>query len=195
MKAIFFLLVTLALCAPPAVRAQDAATQERLDKLAGRIDDLTAAQEALRKQMSELSRELQSVREQSSKPNASYVTREDLTPLRDAIKEVDRNRVNDAEKVKTELIKLRKLLEMPPPSTKQKPASTLKEKAVSEKPPGDDKVIPYTIQSGDTLDAIVQACKEKNIKVTVAQIQAANPGLKADHLRVGQKIFIPAPKP
>ncbi len=57
------------------------------------------------------------------------------------------------------------------------------------------KVFQYTIQSGDTLSAIVQAYKEKNINVTAAQIQAANPGLKADRLRVGQKIYIPAPKP
>jgi LysM repeat protein len=38
-------------------------------------------------------------------------------------------------------------------------------------------------------------CKEKNINVTVAQILKANPGLKADRLRVKQKIFIPAPQP
>ena len=37
-------------------------------------------------------------------------------------------------------------------------------------------MFPYVIQSGDTLDAIVQAYKEKNIKVTVAQILKANPG-------------------
>ena len=54
-------------------------------------------------------------------------------------------------------------------------------------------MFPYVIQSGDTLDAIIQAYKEKNIKVTMAQILAANPGLKADRLRVGQKIVIPAP--
>ena len=51
------------------------------------------------------------------------------------------------------------------------------------------------IQSGDTLSAIVQAYKEKNIKVTVAQILKANPGLKAERLIVGTKIFIPAPQP
>ena len=81
MKRISFLLVTLALCAAPAARAQDAATQERLDKLAGRIEDLTAAQEALKKQMGELSRELESLREQSAKPNASYARQEDLNRL------------------------------------------------------------------------------------------------------------------
>jgi hypothetical protein len=62
MKRISYLLMTLALCSAPGVRAQDAATQERLDKLSGRIEDLTAAQEALRKQVAELSKELESVR-------------------------------------------------------------------------------------------------------------------------------------
>jgi nucleoid-associated protein YgaU len=195
MKRISILLATLALCAAPGMRAQDAATQERLDKLAGRIEDLTAAQEALKKQMSDLSRELERVREQSAKPSASYARQEDLNLLAEKIKEVDRKRMDDAEKVRTELLKLRKALEVPLTPTKQKPATPPKEKAAAEKPAGDEKVFPYTIQSGDTLEAIVLAYKEKNIKVTVAQILAANPGLKADHLRVGQKIFIPAPKP
>ena len=195
MKRISFLLVTLALCAAPAVRAQDAATLERLDKLAGRIEDLTAAQEALKKQMSELSRELERVREQSAKPSANYARQEDLNLLAEKIKEVDRKRMDDAEKIRTELVKLRRALEAPLTPPKTKPASVPKEKPAPEKPVGDDKVFPYTVQSGDTLDAIVQAYKEKNIKVTVAQILAANPGLKADRLRVGQKIFIPAPQP
>jgi LysM repeat protein len=177
------------------MRAQDAATQERLDKLAGRIEDLTAAQETLRKQLSELNRELESVREQSGKPNTSYATREDLNRLAEAIKTVDRKRMDDAETVRTELLKLRKALEVPLAPPKTKTGSPPREKPATEKPPGDEKVFPYTIQSGDTLEAIVLAYKEKNIKVTVAQILAANPGLKADHLRVGQKIFIPAPKP
>ena len=185
----------MALWAAPAVRAQDAATLERLDKLAGRIEDLTAAQEALKKQMSELSRELERVREQSAKPSANYARQEDLNLLAEKIKEVDRKRMDDAEKIRTELVKLRRALEAPLTPPKTKPASVPKEKPAPEKPVGDDKVFPYTVQSGDTLDAIVQAYKEKNIKVTVAQILAANPGLKADKLRVGQKIFIPAPQP
>ena len=47
----------------------------------GRIEDLTAAQEALKKQMSELNRELESVREQLGKPNTSYARQEDLKRL------------------------------------------------------------------------------------------------------------------
>ena len=39
----------------------------------------------------------------------------------------------------------------------------------------------------------MQAYREKNIKVTVKQIENANPGLKPERLKVGQKIFIPAP--
>ena len=195
MKRISLLLVTLALCSAPAVRAQDAATQERLDKLTGRIDDLTAAQEVLKKQISELARELESVREQLAKPSASYARPEDLNLLREAIKDVDRKRMDDAEKIHTELLKLRDLLKAPLPSPKQKAASLPKEKSAPEQPATDDKVFPYMIQSGDTLEAIVQAYKEKNIKVTVAGILKANPGLKAERLIVGKKIFIPAPQP
>jgi LysM repeat protein len=193
MKRILFLLATLALCAAPALRAQDAATQERLDKLSGRIEDLTASQEALKKQISELNRELESVREQSGKPNATYASKEELNRLLEEIKAVDRKRIDDAETIHTELVKLRKALEVPLTSPKAKATSGPKEKPAAEKPAGNEKVFPYVIQSGDTLAAIVQAYKEKNIKVTVSEILAANPGLKAERLRVGQKIYIPAP--
>jgi septal ring factor EnvC (AmiA/AmiB activator) len=195
MKRISFLLVALVLCSAPAVRAQDAATQERLDKLSGRIEDLTAAQEAIKKQMNELVKELESVREQLAKPSANYARPEDLNRLADAIKDVDRKRMDDAEKIHTELLKLREVLKAPLTSPKQKAAPVTKEKSVPEQPATDDKVFPYLIQSGDTLDAIVQAYKEKNIKVTVAGILKANPGLKAERLIVGKKIFIPAPQP
>jgi LysM repeat protein len=195
MKRISFLLVTLALCAGPAARAQDAATQERLDKLSGRIEDLTAAQEAQRKQMSELTRELESVREQSGKPNTSYARQEDLNRLLEEIKAVDRKRMDDAEKIRTELLKLRKVLEAPLAQPKKTTVTAPKDTAAATSPTTPEKGFEYVIKSGDTLDAVAQAYKEKNIKVTVAQILKANPGLKAERLKVGQKIFIPAPQP
>ena len=195
MKRISFLLVTLALCSPPALRAQDAATEERLNKLSGRIEDLTAAQEALRKQMSELTRELEDVREQSGKPNTSYARPEDLNRLAEAIKEVDRKRMDDAEKIHTELLKLRDVLESAAVPAEKATVTSPKDTAATTSSTTPEKGFEYVIKSGDTLDAIAQAYREKNIKVTAAQILKANPGLKAERLIVGQKIFIPAPQP
>jgi LysM repeat protein len=195
MKRIFFLLLPLALCSAPGVRAQDAATQERLDKLSGRIEDLTAAQEALKKQISDLSRELEGVREQSGKPNTSYARQEDLSRLAEAIKEVDRKRMDDAERIHTELLNLRKVLEAPPPQSKKSSVTAPRDTSVTSNASTPEKGFEYVVKSGDTLDAIALAYKEKNIKVTVAQILKANPGLKAERLRARQKIFIPAPQP
>jgi len=199
MKQISYLLVTLALCAAPGVRAQDAATQERLDKLSGRIEDLTAAQEALRKQIADLSKELESLREQSDKPNTTYARQEDvkesLNHLAEAIKDVDRKRMDDAENVRAELVKLRKVLEAPPPQSRKSATNAPKDMPAPTGSTMPEKGFEYMVKSGDTLDAIVQGCREKNIKVTVAQVLKANPGLKAERLRVGQKIFIPAPQP
>lgn len=194
MKRISFLLVTLALCSAPAVRAQDAATQERLDKLAGRIEDLAASQESLKKQVDELVRELQGVREQANKPTVSYARPEDLNRLAEKVQEVDRKRLDDAEKTRAELLKLRKVLETPLPQPKKTVVSAPKDTPATSVSNTPEKGFEYVIKSGDTLDAIAQAYREKNIKVTVSQILKANPGLKAERLIKGKKIFIPAPQ-
>jgi LysM repeat protein len=199
MKRIFLLLVALAFCSAHGARAQDAATQERLDKLSGRIEDLTAAQEGLRKQISDLSKELASVREQSSKPNTSYARQEELNRLAEDIKAVDRKRMDDAEKIHSELLNLRKLLEKvletPPPQPKRSAVTTPKETSAAGNSSTPEKGYEYVVKSGDTLSSIAAACKENNVKVTVAQILKANPGLKAERLREKQKIFIPATQP
>ena len=195
MKRISFLLVALALCAASLLCAQDAATEERLNKLSGRIDDLAASQESLKKQLDGLAKELESVREQSGKPNASYARPEDLNQLAEKIKEVDRKRMDDAEKIHTELLKLRKVLEAPLPAPKKNPDTPPKDNPVRPNPNASDKGFEYKIKSGDTLEAVAQAYRDQNIKVTAAQILNANPGLKAERLKVGQTIFIPAPQP
>ncbi|HOX56819.1 MAG TPA: LysM peptidoglycan-binding domain-containing protein [Candidatus Paceibacterota bacterium] len=195
MKRICLLLVTLALCASPTLRAQDAATEERLNKLSGKVEDLIAAQEVARKQITDLARELNSLREQSAKPSTTYARPEDLNSLAEKVREVDRKRMEDAERTHAELLRLRRVLEAPI-STPRKSTSIKSPKdstATSPVPATSDGGFEYIIKPGDTLDAIVQAYKEKNIKVTVNQIVNANPGLKPERMRVGQKIFIPAP--
>jgi LysM repeat protein len=195
MKRVSFLLVALALCTPPVLRAQDAATEERMNKLSARIDDMEASRDALKKRVDELAKELDSVREQSAKPTTSYARPEDLNQLTKEIKEVDRKRMDDAEKIHTELLKLREVLKAPPMSSKKPPVAVHKDTAVTPDSTTPDKGFEYVIKSGDTLDAVAQAYREQNVKVTVAQILKANPGLKAEKLYVGKKIFIPAPQP
>ncbi len=193
MKRIFFLIVSMALCAAPQVHAQDAATQERLDKLTGQIEDLLAARAEQDKRITALTVQLSELREQSGKPNASYASQEDLKRLAEAVREVDRKRLDDYDKIHADLLKLGKTLSSPPPAPRRPLELTAppSEGANSNRAGGDEKGFEYIVQNGDNLSTIVKAYREKNIKVTVEQIVKANPGLVPEKLRVGQKIFIP----
>ena len=194
MKRISLVLTALALCYGPNLRAQDAATEERLNKLAGQIDDLRAGQESLRKQIDSLMREVSNVRDQASKPTATYASPDDLKRVADAVKEVDRKRLEDYDKIRTELVNLRKQLLAPlPPTHKPPPPAPDTSNTENDKSTKPEKGFQYEVQSGDTLSTIVQAYREKNIKVSTDQILKANPGLKPEKLRVGQKLWIPAP--
>jgi LysM repeat protein len=199
MRRFFFVWVTLALCSTPVVRAQDAATQERLDKLSGRIDDLIAGQEALRKQVDELRRELVSVRELASKPTGNWASPEDLKRVAKGIEDVDRKRVSDSELVQKQLEKIRQALEKPLPPMKRTSVAQPKDNPPPERPEKPAKPqegVEHVVKPGETLSGIVAACREQKIKVTRQQILDANPGLKPDLLIPGKKIFIPAvPQP
>jgi LysM repeat protein len=177
----------------PIARAEDAATEEKLNQLSGKIEDLIASHEAQRKRVAELGREIENLREQQSKPTGNFASQEDLKRLADAVREVDRKRMDDNEKIHNDLVKLSKSLATPLPQPKKKPASSFGDAPVPDKPSHKEDVAEYVVQSGDTLSVIVQAYREKNVKVTVDQILKANPGLVPEKMHVGQKIFIPLP--
>jgi LysM repeat protein len=184
-------ILLLALVVSPVTRlsAQDAATEERLNQLNGKLQDILSAQEDLRKRMSELAREVQSLREEQSKPSPAAASHEDLSRVAKAVEEVDRKRLEDYDKIRAELLKLMKTVTLPPSSKKTTSESKTEKSATPE------KGYEYVVQKGDTLSVIVQAYREKNIKVTTEQILKANPGLKPERMQPGQKIFIPAPPP
>jgi hypothetical protein len=190
MKTTSFLAAALALALNFSGQAQDAATEERLNRLTGQMEDMRANQEALRKKVEALEREVESLREQMSKPTGNYASQDDLRRLSESVKEVDQKRIDDAEKVRSELLGLKKdLLKSPLPKQK---SSTPSEPARSEKT---EKGFEYVVQRGDNLSSIIQAYRDKNIKITMDQVLKANPNLKPDQMRVGQKIFLPAPPP
>ena len=191
--------MTLALGSTPVARAQDAATQERLDKLSGRIDDLVAGQEALTKQMNELRREMEAVRELASKPQGNWASQDALERVAKGIEDVDRKRIADSELVQKQLEKIRQALEKPLPPMKRTTLAAPKDNPPPEQPPKTDRPqqgVEHVVKAGETLSGIVAACREQKIKVTQKQILEANPGLKPDLLIPGKKIFIPAvPQP
>jgi nucleoid-associated protein YgaU len=189
MKRISFFLIVVLIAAPGVSRAQDAAVEERLNKLSAQIQDLIDAKDAQNKRIEELARQIRELQEQQSKPNASYASQEEVRQLAGKLQEIDQKRQDDNELILKKIEGLGKALGV---SAAKKAATTLPPSSV-EGSPTSDKGYEYVIQSGDSLWAIVRAFNEKNIKVTEDQILKANPGLKADRLRVGQKIFIPAP--
>lgn len=176
--------MALSTCA--VVFAQDQAIEERLNQLQGKVEDLIVAQREQRAQLAELARELSELSMRQANAQMQFVTREELKLLADKIQELDRKREADKELILREIEKLGKTVAS---STRPTSSPTVDTSQLSP----NQKGFEYVIQSGDTLSAIAEAYRQKNIKVTVEEILAANPGLDPRRLKVGQKIFIPAP--
>jgi LysM repeat protein len=184
MKMILSAVIAVLVMASIPMRAQDAALEERVNKLSGYVQDLLAMQDAQRKQIEALSAELQSLREKAGQANPNAVTQDDLRRLAEKLQEVDKKREDDRDLILKEIENLGK-------------AAAKAKRPVADKPTasgasGSEKGYEYEVQSGDTLSAIAAAYKDQGIKVTVDQILKANPGLKPTNMKVGQKIFIPA---
>lgn len=178
----------------PALRAQDAANDERYNKLAGQIEDLRSSQDALSRKLESIAKDIDALRGQTEKqPSANLASEEDLKRLAEAVKEIDRKRIDDNEKIRTELKGLGRTLAASPISAHKSPAP-VEDGSAKSKATVPDKGYPYEVKKGDTLSLIVKAYCDNNIKVTMDQVLKANPGLKPEKMRVGQKIFIPAPQ-
>lgn len=190
MKRIFsgLLIFTFAVC---ALRAQDAATQQQLDKLSGQVQDLVAAQGKHDQVLAELRRDISELREKVNTPLVNdSASREDLKALAEKVQEIDRKRQEDRDLILKEIEKLGKVSAAPA----HKPANISRAKPVEDSPatPGvPQKGYEYMIKAGDTLSLIAKGYRDQGVKVTTTQILKANPGLDANKLYVGKKIFIP----
>jgi LysM repeat protein len=191
MKRISIFIATALLALPAISPAQDAATEERLNKLSAQIDVLIDAKEAQNKKIEDLQSQIRDLQNQVSKPTGNYASADDVKQLAEAVKEVDKKRQEDNEHILQELQNLGNSLKN---TTHHEHGSTGSTPApVPEPHAGPQKGYDYVVQQGDTLAAIVKAYREKGIKVTTQQILDANPGLKANNMKVGQKVFIPQP--
>lgn len=157
--------------------------EERYKRMASAIEELQAGHAALRKRVLELEETVAKLKEELYRATNGVVSKAELAALAEKIVELDKSRESDKKLILEQLEKLGASLKnlrvhTPPPP---------KETATAE------KGYEYVVQPGDTLSKIVKAYNDAGIKVTLKQVQDANPGLNPNALKVGQKIFIPAP--
>ena len=196
MRKIFLLSILVLAAATGYLGAQDTASSEsdeKINRLNGYIQDLREAQAAQNKRIDAIAKEIEALREQAGQAGESRASAEDLRKLAEQVRDLDKKREADKELILKEIESLAKKPanskprnETHPPATGDNTPST---------PGGNEKGYDYVVQSGDTVSSIAKSYRDQNIKVTVDQILKANPGLDPKNLRVGKKIFIPAPAP
>lgn len=199
MRKIAFWLLAGAL-ATSGVHAQDAATQQQIDKLSGQLQDIVDAEAAQGKRLDALEHDLSDLRDKVNAPVVNnYASGDDLQKLAQQVKEIDQKRQEDRDLILRKIEDLAKIAAEPAP-VHHHPTAPAKEDtaatATGDATPADatpQKGYEYKVQDGDTLSAIARAYREKSVKVSVAQIEKANPGLTASTLYVGKTIFIPDP--
>jgi hypothetical protein len=187
-------MVGLTLLSAPISRAQDAVTDERLKKLSGDIEALMENQKVLSEEMTSLRKELNEMRSQLDKPAPTYASHEDLARLAKSIEEVDRKRMEDNKKIGSDIANLgKKLLSAPPPVAPHVKSTPPPSDGAEQDTSSSVKGWTHTVEPGDSLTAIIAAYnKDKKIKLTIAKVLKANPGLKPEPLIAGKKIFLPA---
>ena len=181
---IFILSLSLA-----AARAQDAATQQQIDQINGRLQDLQDAQALLAKRITALEKEISELRDKSNGPGANQ---DDLQKLANQVQEIDKKRQEDRELILKEIGKLGKVGGSSS-GRKSTPSVTTNAATGGSSAGGKESGYEYKVAAGDTLSIIAKAYRDQGIKVTTDQILKVNPGLDPKNLKVGQKIFIPAP--
>lgn len=164
--------------------------EERYRRLASTVEDLLTTQSVLQKRISALSEELRHLREEILKPNTAYAARDDLRRLAEQVQEMDRKREADKKII---LEELQKLAKAPAP---QPVVSTHTPSKNAEHPPEKERIehgYHHVVEKNQNLSLIVQAFRQKGVKVTRKMVEEANPGINPNKLFEGQKLFIPDP--
>lgn len=190
------LIFAVGIFTAPVARAQEDPTQQQIDKLSGQIQDMQAALGEQDKRIAALEKKISDMGDKlNSSGTGGVANADDLKKLADQIQEIDKKRQDDNQAVLKELEKLDKALGVSGPSHKSTATTTTSSDNNNSATPvgGTQKGYYYEVKPKDTLSAIAAAYRSQGVKVTVEQIQAANPGLNPKNMVVGKKIFIPDP--
>ncbi|HXD01408.1 MAG TPA: LysM peptidoglycan-binding domain-containing protein [Verrucomicrobiae bacterium] len=199
-------LLMISLLAVPLARGQETPTAASLPEIAenykilqGHVQDLQDANTALKHQLDDMQAKIDALTAQAGKPAGNFASQDDVKALKDAIEAVDKKRMADNDEVLKELKQIAKLSGKSGSVTTVTPRSTPATppaEPVADTPQPDGPGFMYEVKSNDTPNRIAKKLlEEKGIKITGAEIMAANPKVKdPTKLIIGQKLFIPAPK-
>lgn len=178
--------------------------EERFRRLNQLVEDLSAAQATLQKRIASLADRIQTLREENTRAltqsQSQFVRYEDLRQLAEEIKKIDQRREEDRRLILDEIRKLAQapiVAPAPEPPRRPKPPEPAPTPAPTPTPaPVTPAVAPakgyeHVVKERETISAIVAAYQQSGVKVTVAQVLKANPGLNPNRIPVGKKIFIP----
>lgn len=193
------ILTMVASTAAGPLRAQDTtlatllAERQELDEkyksLAAAVRALQENQEVLQKKLDTALAELRALQERTSRTPTNLATTEELRRLAERLVELDKTRVADNKLILEKIAELAKTLKTPPPPPPTQPNPPPRKPTTAR----EEKGYEYTVQTGDTLTRIIKEYRDAGIKVTQKAIEEANPGVDWNRLKVGQKIWIPAP--
>ena len=200
----------------------DAVRQELEDRLRRVERDLEAVKEAndsLRKKLSSLDTVVTEVsRTAVDRANSNNnllkltASKDELLQLERALKDSEQRREADKKWFVEQLRELSKVMgaapsappsftpTSPPKAGKTKSAATTDEKSRPHPPGVPDTGVFHLVEKNQTALEILKAynddqkAKGRPGKLTLKQLEAANPGANLDKLRSGQKLFIPIPE-
>lgn len=172
-------------------QSQEAGTEERLNKLAGQIEDLQDSHRVTCSEAAQLEREIALLRSDVSKPKQTYAKREELDRLLKAVHEMEQKQARDSQRTQTQLVELRRFLTKF--SLGRGDSARVPQSAISKDVPQHTTDAEYVVRAGDTLTAIIRSYQRKGMEFTLEDILAANPGLDPGKLRPGQRIRVPSP--
>ena len=181
---------------PTIARAQNNSLQNRalienVNRLQGQLEDLLQSYNALKKEVDSLQLELRKTRAESLKSKPDSITKSDIEGLTKAIREVDRKRSADKELILKEIKNIARNSNNNSRPTTTTPSTT------NRKP---QKGFEHTVQSGETISAIIAAYNEQlkieggKKRITLNSVLKANPKLNPRSIQIGQILFIPDPR-
>ena len=196
--SVWICLLTLAVTSVSRAPAQDAATQAQLDKITGDIQDVKDELNSQGKRITDLEKKISDMQDKINTPAGNdYASTDDLKKLAEQVQEIDKKREEDNKKILDALEKLGKggvshRSESSDTAAPANPGPTTTDTTTPTPNANGQNGYYYPIAPGNTLAKIAKAYRAQGVKVTVADILKANPGLNPNKLVVGQKIFIPA---